>query len=352
MNNFFNFVKKHFDEFKRSITSTFTDNIYFEQTENKLSNVIPNSIAFLSPILQQKINANSYWHRTYHINYFSTLTKLNIYSASKNQIQDNNIIFVAMFIVYYCYQVKQTRQIINLQIDIVLSPFKKRINGKQPLDEYNINSGVTSNARDTNNVKILIFRREEVGKVLIHELLHALQMDDAAQPLTSNTISSFFGARTSLNINESFTETYASLLNLGLATLVQQKGISYFRQLVRKEYLFLQHQASKVLHAIGFRTNNGILLSKVDYKEKTNIISYYILKYINFKNIDDFCEFLFFHNFELNRVNDYIKFLAKYIVINKWPKLASTNDTTLRMSSIDLIDILGGTYKAYKTFYR
>jgi hypothetical protein len=352
MNTFFNFIKQYFDKFNKTVLPNLTNNMYFESYGTKHTNVIPNSIQFLSPILQQQINTNSYWRRTYHIQSFNTLTTLNIYSASKKQTQDNNIIFVAMFILYYCHQVKGTTQTINLQIDIILSSFKKRISQGKPLDQYNINSGVTSFAGSTNDLKILIFRREEVAKVLIHELLHALRMDDAMQPLSSDTVSLHFGSTTSLNINESFTETYASLLNLVLATLAQDKGISYFRQLLRKESLFLKHQASKVLSSIGFNTNDGKLLLVKDYKETTNIISYYILKYINFKNIDDFCDFLLLHKFELKNINDYIKFLEKHILQHKWSKLTCKYDTTLRMSSVDLIDILGGTYKAYKTFYR
>jgi hypothetical protein len=350
MNNFFNFIKQYFDKFNKSVLPNLIDNIYFEHSDTKLTNVIPNSINFLSPILQQQINKNTYWQRTYYIKSCNTLITLNIYSASRKQTQDDNIIFVIMFIVYYCYQVKKTTHTTNLQIDIVLSTYKKLIGQGKGLDQYNVNSGVTSVS--SNDVKILIFRREEVGKVLIHELLHALRMDDAMQSLSIDAVSLRFGSKTSLNINESFTETYASLLNLVLVTLVQDKGISYFRELVRKESLFLKHQASKVLSVLGFSTHNGKLLLSKDYKETTNIISYYILKYINFMNIDAFCEFLFFHNFELKKINDYIKFLEKTIDKHKWPKLVCKYDTTLRMSSVDIIDILGGAYKAYKTFYR
>lgn len=352
MNNFYTYVKKHFDNFNETIMHMQSYSVQCHAGKEKVNNILTTSIKYLSPRLQDKINKVKFWHRKYILHAHQQKVILNIFSSSKNIFQDNNIIYVLLFTLYYCSQVREQQDnAIDLKIDIVLSKHKKELSRRKGnIDEYNVNSGVTSFDSSLNEVKILIFRREEVAKVLIHELLHALQIDDKRHLANIDPISKYFGATSHLNINESFTEMYASLLNIALATLLQKKQVTVFERLVGKETQFLRKQAYKVLRCLGFRVQKGELINDKAYRETTNIISYYVLKYITFCSVNKFCLFLETTNYELVELVDYIAYLNKELENQKWQHFRLDNDRSLRMSSIDLVDILGGNNKAYKTF--
>lgn len=352
MNKFFQFVKTHFDTFDRQYLPSMKNNIYCQTFQEHRINVVPDRINFLSPRLQQKINQNIYWQTRYIFEAYNQLVTLDVFALSRNSKQHNNILYVVLFMIHYCSMVNKSniRQTVNVRV--ILSKYRKALTKNKYIDEYNVNSGVTSIHRYSDIVDVLIFRREEVAKVLIHELLHAMGLDDKQHVNMSNSVSEYFGSQSHLNINESFTETYASMLNLGLASLVSKRGISHFKDLVANEKVFLRHQATKILHHSRFTVENGHLKYPQKYSESTNIISYYVLKYINFKNIDAFCMFLHNNQFHLNELNDYIQFLENNINQHKWAKFNDSNDTSLRMSCIDLIDILSNHNKAYKTVCR
>ena len=70
-----------------------------------------------------------------------------------------------------------------------------------------------------------MWRKEELKKVIIHELLHSLQIDKNIKPLSLN-----MNIQKSLNINETFIEIIAEILyyiylnleyNLNLSELVE-----------------------------------------------------------------------------------------------------------------------------------
>jgi hypothetical protein len=237
-----------------------------------------------------------------------------------------------------------------------MSKYNKILSKDGLINEYNVNSGVTSYHIHSKSVNILIFRKEEVAKVLIHEIIHAMRLDNGHTQFNGNVISAYFGASTQLNINESFTETYACLLNCALSSLIKNGGIRHFKQLIQNEIDFSKRQAYKVLTSLGFLFDNkGTMKPLNHYEESTNIISYYVLKCVNFTNIICFLIFLERNNHRLTNINKYNDYLQKQLLKYKWMfhNVNSARFTsTLRMSSIELLDILGGNKKAYKTFYR
>jgi hypothetical protein len=206
----------------------------------------------------------------------------------------------------------------TLNIKIVCSPFKKRLS-KKPQDEcdkgiatYNINSGMTTTFMNTGVAEIIVFRQEEVIKVIIHELIHAFGLDSKLMaPETEAPLNAFFGLRMSeqqtLHSNESFTDSYACLLNVFLATKFLCGGVvenmtekCVFGGLVSRELLYIVGRAIKLCPFLGLeigeRTNK--LVNKCNTRrEQTHVISYYILKALNFVNLVVFLKYL--------RNNDY-----------------------------------------------
>lgn len=357
VSNFYRHVKICFDTFITTIVPSLQRDTTLSVSKHPHTSVIPYAISYLSPKLQDCINNHSYWLKQYNCFILQQQVHVNIYSSSQNCIQDNNILFVILFAIYYCSRTKNNMKPFEINIDIVLSKYKKMLRKDELIDEFHVNSGVTSYHTHSKVVNILIFRKEEVAKVLIHEIIHAMRLDDGHTQLVSNSVSSYFGSKNHLNINESFTETYACILNCALSSLIQNGGVRHFKQLLQNERDFSKTQSYKVLTKIGFSFgDNGDIRAPIDYKESTNIISYYVLKHVNFMKISCFLLFLEKCNFSLTNINEYINYLQERLSEYKWlPNKTITNTkntSTLRMSSIELLDILGGNKKAYKTFYQ
>ena len=178
--------------------------------------------------------------------------------------------------------------------------------------------------------EIILFRQEEVFKVLIHELFHTLGLDFSNnQSQTQQTANML---REYLNINlpdlrlfETYTETWACILNTiclsvwdhdqsQLETETQKQIQSRFQ----KERIFSLWQASKVIHYN--QTSHSHLIKKClkpsscflsqtnrtrrqnntknktqkqthnkrEYKENTQVFCYFLLKAAVFQKIDTF----------------------------------------------------------------
>jgi hypothetical protein len=358
MNEFFAFVKEHFEIFNKDVVPKLIGKIPLVSSQTKLSNVVPYNINYLDTRLQNKINQTTYWHTKYTLTFRNLPLTINICSPTKRKQQNNNVLYIVLFTIYYCQQVMSMRNFAmsnnTLTIDIVLSKYKKILTKSNMIDQYTVNSGVTSFDYSHQTVNILVFRREEVAKVLIHEIIHAMRVDDPKPAhVVSNSVSTFFGANMYLNINESFTEAYACMLNIALAALVQKKSALGFKQFFNVERTFIKNQAMNVLQRLDFQIPGGVLLPPKNYKEVTNVISYYVLKYILYENINVFCTFLQVGEYKLNDIDVYIDFIYNLLTKHKWiskSQIDNNDDTSLRMSVVDLVDILGGNQKAYKTF--
>jgi hypothetical protein len=73
----------------------------------------------------------------------------------------------------------------NLNLKIVLSPERKCLPRKidTPLSIENVNSGYTTRDYTNNDSQIVIYRKEEATRVLVHEILHAACCDPQNAPL-------------------------------------------------------------------------------------------------------------------------------------------------------------------------
>ncbi len=160
----------------------------------------------------------------------------------------------------------------KLFIRYLPTPFKKTWNGVDNLSYINVNSGLTSFTEKGNN--ILIFREEESKKVLIHELIHALELHCVKYGtiITKNNLE---------HLDECIVETWATILNLAH---IQYKKIPNIKELdsLTKTQIFVQErnfclkQAAKILKQHGCRKNGTDCIIKIP--NSPSIFSYYIVK--------------------------------------------------------------------------
>ena len=159
--------------------------------------------------------------------------------------------------------------IINEPVTIYLFDlqFPKLIERNVELDYKHVNTGVTY--RDT----IVVYRREEMGKVLIHELIHRFGFElDRQDTKHTKDIFQFFGINY-INVNEAYVDYLAMLINV--AIYVQGNQLEFKKQW-HKEVTHVYQQSlciARIYHDLYSDKPDGFLI-----KEKTNTISYFIIK--------------------------------------------------------------------------
>jgi hypothetical protein len=198
----------------------------------------------------------------------------------------------------------------------------KKVFSKNPLSPREVNSGVTfiekAEHHHTHNGKVILFRKEEVYKVCIHELIHSFHMD---YPLImhSHNMKSELCSNYPILLNEAYTESLATMLNLYFVYLQKERfmnkygiynipehhiiNVTKLRAMFKNELNYELGLSKKVLNHNGLKYNELYQLVKTDtclkkFLQHTNVFSYYVLKPLILNNID------FYDNFMKNYTKD------------------------------------------------
>lgn len=196
----------------------------------------------------------------------------------------------------------------SLNIFIYLTDFKRIIpdNNYTILGSYNVNGGFTTTC--DKNSEIVVYRKEEWFKVLIHEAFHNLGLDFSKMNTNQfhSKIKQLFPINSKFNIFESYCEFWARILNSAFCSynVIDNKNdkdafktfLDFFIQIER---LFSFFQCNKILNFLGisyqnlYETDNGSHIARENlYKEKTNVFAYYIVTAFlldNYVNVINWC---------------------------------------------------------------
>lgn len=185
----------------------------------------------------------------------------------------------------------------NLHIFIYYTDFKKYL-PERTLDiigPTHVNTGLTNACHGDNNIdnEIIIFRKEEWFKVLIHECFHNLNIDFSTMDLTKThkEMQNLFPISSEFNIYEAYTEIWSKILNACFVSYNmidhshrKKTFIQYSIFLIELESIFSHIQCAKVLKFMTLTYENlykndvnAVYLRKYLYRERTNVFSYYIL---------------------------------------------------------------------------
>ena len=183
---------------------------------------------------------------------------------------------------------------------------------KRTFSSQHINSGATVHNLLENTVELFIWRKEEIEKVLLHEMIHTLKLDFMNYPeeLKQDFIQQFnIPTSIELRLGEAYVETWAVLLNTIFITFTRQQELPIqeqckinpkeFYDLFVMEIYFTLFQSSKILRHFGFECITGC---KVPFKapgqtnaelfqQDTSVFSYYLIKAGILTNL---CEFFHF----------------------------------------------------------
>jgi hypothetical protein len=220
------------------------------------------------------------------------------------------------------------------------------------LDEINVNTAFTTTC--PKDSEIVVFRKEEWFKVFIHETFHnfALDFSDMNNNNANKCILDIFKVISNVNLYEAYTEFWAEIMNALFCSFFSLKDkndienfLSNAEFFINFERTFSFFQLVKTLDFMGLtykdlysETERSRILRENLYKEKTNVLSYYIIKTVlinnyqgtlswcktnnlsllqfkkTIKNQSDFCNFIDNHyksNSMLNGVTDTKKFLIE-----------------------------------------
>lgn len=170
------------------------------------------------------------------------------------------------------------------------------------LDEININTAFTTSC--PKDAEIVVFRREEWFKVFIHETFHCFGLDfsDMNNSEITRCILNIFNVNSSVNLYESYTEFWAEIINVlfcSFFSLNDKNDVNEFlsnsQVLINLERTYSFFQLVKTLNFMGLKykdlyskTEESRILRENLYKEKTNVLSYYIIKTVLINNYQSF----------------------------------------------------------------
>jgi hypothetical protein len=247
--------------------------------------------------------------------------------------QDNNNRIIQLFIYYpsslgmeFLYEIIQkvyiwfsivssysiTNCLKDLNIYLYLLDLPKKFPQKkmEPIKDIHANTAFTTSCKvdDNNTTAIYLFRLEEWFKVLIHESFHTLGLDFSSSQykwenqVFENDLHGIFPAiTTEFRGYESYCEIWASIFNILLLDFLNNvrdngwsRSLPRIMKKIHNERLHTLLQCSRILQHYNikypdlFSSNQG----NKNYKEDTNVFSYFILKNVLLYHLNDFLEWM------------------------------------------------------------
>jgi hypothetical protein len=159
------------------------------------------------------------------------------------------------------------------------------------LDRQHVNTAFTRTC--PKNSEIVVFRREEWFKSFIHETFHNFGLDFSNMEQTgcNEKILSIFPVSSEVNLFESYTEFWGRIMNALFCSYISMKNkedidefLTNAEFFIRLERTFAFFQMTKVLNFMDMsyknmyeKTRHSESIRRTMFKEKTNVLSYYII---------------------------------------------------------------------------
>jgi hypothetical protein len=289
---------------------------------------------FISLDIQHDLESSDLEYSKYIVN---NRHEIKIFKPKKNiTMTDNPDIMIISKIIDIMERIaikNKNKNIPIVNLTILFSNQKKLIYPKTKiLCCDNINSGSTY-PKST----IVCWRREELYKVLIHELFHYHEFDFYSSDPYYSKLENMIKIPQIKGIdmlNEAYTES-ATIIILSIIQFVSNKIslsesydvpydvlYNFMSQYIKKEITFLLFQIAKIMVLFDSQNINNYINNNVIINQNTSFRSYFIIKMILLFNINDLIKMM---NVNLNIKN---KRLIEFgSLINKsWNKFINKND--------------------------
>ena len=327
-----------------------------------------------SKYFPEEIKSDIKKNTTYKINYSITYLQIElsivffVYDEVVDIKEYDKYVRLMLTWIHMAKKYSTTRCFTKLNICIFMSPFKKILPDSSVtiLGVDNANTAVTYSCYDPG--EILIFRKEEWFKVIIHETFHSFGLDFS----TMNTdkfnkkMKKLYPINSTFDISETYTETWAEIINCVFKSFYSVKindlslFLTYSEFLLQIERIFSLYQCYKVLGYMGLSyenlyqdNDNNIVARDNLYKENTNIFAYYVLKAVMINDYIGFLEWCKTNNtsfIQFTKTDHNLNFFYEYIEANHDNKdfnldlqtlselrVSNIIENTMRMSIVEII---------------
>lgn len=315
----------------------------------------PNNFSYKSfpEQVRKQIDENIVSQLTYTFSLFERNIKIHFITEEKESIAYNkhmDMIFMWLYILNkHASKTCSNRLVVYLYFT---SLEKKIPSNISILDEIHINSAFTSTC--PKDSEIVIFRKEEWLKVFIHETFHNFGLDfsDMNDEICKTKILEIFPVDSDVNLYESYAEVWAEIMNACFCSFsflkkpdeeMFMQGVEMFCSLERKYSFF---QMVKTLQFMGltykdmYSEKRESKMLRTLYKEKTNVLSYYVIKCIIMNDYQRFLSWCQINNSSLFQFKKTDKHLLEYCkFIERGYKsrmmLEEVNDTEMFLKRIE-----------------
>jgi len=255
------------------------------------------------------------------INYGKTNIKINIFHKNTDKI--GFLIYELINIIHFLFSIYKNNK--NIELNLYLSDKKKQlpenITNSFIFGRDQANSGCCRRSNFINDTSVVdIWRKEEILKVTVHELIHALDIDieiNDTNDIINHYQSKYNISSNKINTNEAYTEILANIINCFWISQKQGKNkLNFFQKLLNLEKNHCLFQCSKIYEISDLNQKT------IDLNYETNILAYYLIRGEIYKNFDNFLSFL------KNKNKDFLT-----INVNEWYELLR-NNTKIEKSDI------------------
>lgn len=336
---------------------TFSDTSFPEEIRNHINNETSYSLVYTFSLFEREIKIyfivednNPELELDYYNQYVEKILVwlyiVNIYSSKK----------CSNHLTLYIYFTSLTKKLPPSNIHI--------------LNENNVNTAFTYSCY--HDPEIVIFRKEEWFKVLMHETFHNYALDfsnmNIEKEICNPKILSLFPVDSDVKLFEAYTEVWAEIMNAIFCSYyvaIDQKltkdedFLSNFDYFINFERTYGFFQMVKTLSFMGLtykhlysKSEESVIMRETLYKEDSNVLSYYIIRplllnnYQGFlswcdknnlcllqfkkteKNLEDFCKFIE-KNYKTKNILNSVKCMEKFISKLLKLKLSRNSNTNI-----------------------
>jgi hypothetical protein len=304
-------------KFLQSIKKNNSYEYEITKIENSLEITKPKNFNYNSfpQVIREHIDELSFSEISYTFSLFNRNVKVIFVVEDPNielKIKTYNKYVDSIIMWLYILNLYSSKQCANsLVIYFYFTSLEKRLpeSNIHILDEKHVNTAFTTTC--PKDSEIVIFRREEWFKVFIHETFHNFGLDfsDMNNNDCHAYLLSIFKVNSFVNSYEAYTEFWAEIINALFCSFYSLKekgrekgGSNNEKQFLSNADFFINFercysffQLVKVLDFMGLSYQDlylnkpeNKLLRETLYKEKTNVLSYYVIKTVMMNNYPAF----------------------------------------------------------------
>lgn len=218
--------------------------------------------------------------------------QVNIHFDKQDKTNISSMIKHIQLLLCFCLNYYNNEKVIRkFNIDVYLCKTKKGLQKgfTNVIEPKHINSGYYMYNDELEESNIVVYRKEEWFKTLIHEVCHNFNLDFQTSKISFRTFfKDCFHINSSFLLNESFTEFWARTINSAFFTYLslENKTLSKFKKAynlnLNLERVFSMYQAYKLLKIFGVNYKSIVdpnmrKLNEKLYRETTNAFCYYVI---------------------------------------------------------------------------